>query len=87
MSTQERVNHKRVARVMAEHDIVGYRRRRRVVTTTPEPADDKVTDLVKRDFTDVELVVAAADDLDIDTAARLARIRRIVVADITRSRS
>lgn len=47
----ERVNHKRVARVMREHGIAGYVRRRRVRTTVPEPADQKVEDLVKRDFT------------------------------------
>lgn len=47
----EKVNHKRVARVMRENDIVGYRRRRRVTTTVPEPADRKVPDLLKRDFT------------------------------------
>ncbi|MDP1794034.1 MAG: IS3 family transposase [Acidimicrobiales bacterium] len=47
----ERVNHKRVARVMREHSIAGYRRRRRVRTTIPEPADQKVPDLLKRDFT------------------------------------
>lgn len=45
------VNHKRVARVMREHDIVGYRKRRRVTTTVPEPTDQKVPDLLKRDFT------------------------------------
>lgn len=47
----ERVNHKRVARVMREHGIAGYRRRRKVRTTIPEPADQKVPDLLKRDFT------------------------------------
>lgn len=47
----QRVNHKRVARVMGEHGIVGYRRRRPVTTTVPEPADQKVPDLLKRDFT------------------------------------
>ena len=46
-----RVNHKRVARVMREHGIVGYRRRRRVRTTIPEPSDQKVPDLLNRDFT------------------------------------
>ena len=46
-----RVNHKRVARVMREHGIVGYRRRRKVRTTIPEPADRKVPDLLNRDFT------------------------------------
>jgi transposase InsO family protein len=45
------VNHKRVARVMAAAGIVGYRKRRRVRTTVPEPADQPVADLVKRDFT------------------------------------
>ena len=47
----ERVNHKRVARVMREHGIAGYRRRRKVRTTVPEPADQKVPDLLNRDFT------------------------------------
>lgn len=48
---EERVNHKRVARVMREHGIVGYRRRRRVRTTISEPSGQKVPDLLKRDFT------------------------------------
>ena len=47
----ERVNHKRVARVMREHGIAGYRRRRKVRTTIPEPADRRVPDLLRRDFT------------------------------------
>jgi transposase InsO family protein len=46
-----RVNHKRVARVMAEHGIAGIRLRRRVQTTVPEPSDAKAPDLLKRDFT------------------------------------
>jgi transposase InsO family protein/transposase-like protein len=48
---EERVNRKRVARVMAEHNIAGIRLRRRVRTTVPEPADAKAPDLLKRDFT------------------------------------
>jgi transposase InsO family protein len=48
---EDRVNHKRVARVMREHGIRGYRRRRKVRTTIPEPADQKVPDLLRRDFT------------------------------------
>jgi transposase InsO family protein len=51
VTVDERVNHKRVARVMRENDIVGYRRRRRVTTTVPDPADQKVPDLLERDFT------------------------------------
>ena len=47
----ERVNHKRVARVMRAVGIAGYRRRRRVTTTVPDPANQKVPDLLKRDFT------------------------------------
>lgn len=47
----ERVNHKRVARVMRTAGIVGYRRRRRVRTTVSDPADRKVPDLLNRDFT------------------------------------
>ena len=46
-----RVNHKRVARVMREHDIAGFRLRRRVRTTVPEPSDQKFPDLIKRNFT------------------------------------
>ena len=47
----QRVNHKRVARVMRAHKIAGYRKRRRVQTTVPQPADQKVPDLLNRDFT------------------------------------
>ena len=47
----ERVNHRRVARVMAERGIAGIRLRRRVRATIPEPSDEKVPDLLKRDFT------------------------------------
>jgi transposase InsO family protein len=47
----DRVNHKRVARVMRTAGIAGYRRRRRVKTTTPDPANQKVPDLLNRDFT------------------------------------
>ena len=46
-----RVNHKRVARVMRAAGIRGYMKRRRVRTTVPEPADEKVPDLLERDFT------------------------------------
>ena len=37
--------------VMREHGIAGLRLRRRVRTTVPEPADQKVPDLLHRDFT------------------------------------
>ena len=47
----ERVNHKRVARVMRAAGIAGYRRKRRVKTTVADPADQKVPDLLNRDFT------------------------------------
>jgi transposase InsO family protein len=47
----ERVNHKRVARVMRTAGIVGYRRKRRVKTTVADPAAAKVPDLLGRDFT------------------------------------
>jgi transposase InsO family protein len=48
---EERVNHKRVARVMAEAKIAGIRLRRRVRTTVPEPSDQLVPDLLERNFT------------------------------------
>lgn len=47
----ERVNHKRVARVMRGAGIAGYRRKRRVRTTVADPANQKVPDLLERDFT------------------------------------
>jgi transposase InsO family protein len=50
-SCDERVNHKRVARVMRAHRIAGLRLRRRVRTTIPEPAQQTVPDLLGRDFT------------------------------------
>ncbi len=46
-----RVNHKRVARVMRVAGIAGYVKKRRVRTTIPDQADQKVPDLLKRDFT------------------------------------
>ena len=47
----DRVNHKRVARVMRGVGIAGYRRRRRVKTTVSDPANQKVPNLLSRDFT------------------------------------
>lgn len=47
----QRVNHKRVARVMRAHTIAGIRLRRRVRTTIPEPAAGHIPDLLQRDFT------------------------------------
>ena len=47
----DRVNHKRVARVMRAHGLAGIRLRRRVRTTVAEPADQKYPDLLGRDFT------------------------------------
>ena len=45
------VNRKRVERVMREHRIVGRHRRRKVVTTVPDPGAGHIPDLAKRDFT------------------------------------
>jgi transposase InsO family protein len=47
----ERVNHKRVARVMRAKNIAGIRLRRRVRTTIPDKSTTPVPDLVNRDFT------------------------------------
>ena len=49
--TGEQVNRKRVARVMRVAGIAGYRKKRRVKTTQPDPAAQKVPDLLNRDFT------------------------------------
>lgn len=59
----ERVNHKRVARVMRTHGIAGYRRRRRVTTTVADPADQKVPDLLKRDFTATQINTRYVGDI------------------------
>lgn len=48
---EARVNHKRVARVMRAAGIAGYVKKRRVRTTIPDQADQKVPDLLGRDFT------------------------------------
>ncbi len=47
----ERVNHKRVARLMADNNIAGYVKKRRVRTTIADQADQLVPDLLKRNFT------------------------------------
>jgi transposase InsO family protein len=47
----ERVNHKRVARVMRKVNIVGLHLRKKVRTTIPEPAATPVPNLLRRDFT------------------------------------
>ncbi|MFP8906438.1 IS3 family transposase [Streptomyces atacamensis] len=47
----ERVNHKRVARVMRSINLAGVRLRRKHRTTTPDPAAAKAPDLIGRDFT------------------------------------
>ena len=47
---QERVNHKRVARVMREHQLAGIRLRRRVKTTIPDQSGRRFPDLIERDF-------------------------------------
>ncbi|WP_307627253.1 IS3 family transposase [Streptomyces turgidiscabies] len=47
----ERVNHKRVGRVMRKFGIAGLRLRKRVTTTVPEPSATPVPDLFRRDFT------------------------------------
>ncbi|MFI0718435.1 IS3 family transposase [Streptomyces sp. NPDC021224] len=50
----ERVNHKRIARVMRSIDLAGVRLRRRHRTTIPDPAAVKTPDLIGRDFTAAE---------------------------------
>jgi transposase InsO family protein len=46
----QRVNRKRVARVMREHELAGIRLRRRVKTTIPDQSGRKHPDLIERDF-------------------------------------
>ena len=51
VTAAERVNHKRVARVMREHQLAGIRLRRRVKTTIPDQSGRRFPDLIERDFT------------------------------------
>ncbi|MDF1487879.1 IS3 family transposase [Tessaracoccus sp. HF-7] len=46
----ERVNHKRVARVMRENALAGIRLRRRMKTTIPDQSGRRFPDLLGRDF-------------------------------------
>jgi transposase InsO family protein len=50
----ERVNHKRIARVMRSIGLAGVRLRRRHRTTVTDPAAAKAPDLIGRDFTATE---------------------------------
>lgn len=50
----ERVNHKRVARVMRQAGLAGLRLRHRHRTTVADPAAAKAPDLIGRDFTAIE---------------------------------
>ncbi|MFE2374623.1 IS3 family transposase [Streptomyces sp. NPDC059398] len=50
-TSEEAVNHKRVARIMRATGIEGVRLRRRHRTTVPDPAAAKAPDLIGRDFT------------------------------------
>jgi transposase InsO family protein len=47
----DRVNRKRIERVMRQHGIVGAHLRRRHRTTIADPSAAKVSDLIGRDFT------------------------------------
>ncbi len=49
--TGERINHKRIARVMRSINLAGVRLRRRHRTTIADPAAAKAPDLIGRDFT------------------------------------
>lgn len=49
--TVQRINHKRVARVMRAHQLSGIRLRRRVRTTIPDQSGRRFPDLIQRDFT------------------------------------
>lgn len=50
VTAAERVNHKKVARVMHEHDLAGIRLRRRVKITIPDQSGCRFPYLIGRDF-------------------------------------
>lgn len=49
-TTEERVNHKRVARVMRTYSLAGIRLRKRVTTTDADQSARRFPDLIDRDF-------------------------------------
>ncbi|MFF1341689.1 IS3 family transposase [Streptomyces sp. NPDC058290] len=55
----ERINHKRVARIMRTIGVEGLRLRRRHRTTVPDPAAAKAPDLIGRDFTATQVTLSA----------------------------
>jgi transposase InsO family protein len=59
----QRINHKRIGRVMRENGIQGLRLRRTHRTTIPEPADTASTDLLQRDFTATEANTTYVGDI------------------------
>ncbi|WKX23631.1 IS3 family transposase [Streptomyces sp. HUAS CX7] len=59
----ERVNHKRIARVMRSIGLAGVRLRRRHRTTVADPAAAKAPDLIGRDFTASEPNAKYVDDI------------------------
>ena len=77
----ERVNHKRVARVMRGAGIAGYRRRRRVTTTVSDPANQKVPDLLKRDFTAAQINTRYVGDITYLPLATGANLHLATVID------
>ena len=78
----ERVNHKRVARVMRTAGIAGYRRKRRVKTTVPDPANQKVPDLLGRDFTAAAPNTTYVGDSYADVGIKTALCRPSDYADV-----
>lgn len=61
--TGERVNHKRIARVMRSIGLEGVRLRRRHRTTVTDPAAAKALDLIGRDFTAGQLNTKYVGDI------------------------
>jgi len=61
--TGERINHKRIARVMRSIGLAGVRLRRRHRTTTADPAAAKASVLIGRDFTSREPNTKYAGDI------------------------
>ncbi|MFE7620723.1 IS3 family transposase [Streptomyces sp. NPDC057496] len=59
----ERINHKRVARVMRTIGLAGLRLRRRHRTTVPDPAAAKAPGLIGRDFTAKEVNTKYVGDI------------------------
>lgn len=57
------LNHKKVERLMAKHQIIGYRPKKRIITTIRASDAENIIDLLKRDFRKPDRDIAWCGDI------------------------